>query len=616
MLGSLLAGLLLLGQTLAVVTSGATGNGVQVRLEIADLINDKTSWNIYLLALQQMQQASQSDQLSWYQLAGIHGRPQQSYDGVKGTASPQGPGYCTHVSNFFCTWHRPYMALYEQVLVSTAISVAQSFPAGANHDKYLAAAQKLRAPFWDWAKARSSSAFPSALTSPTATVTTPTGSQKINNPLYLYNFHPNPGNLYYQPFTYWNSTLRWPTSDSDENASSQQNLARSNVESWQPTLHDRLYTVLTQYPDYNQFSNEAWITDSNSQDSLESIHDVIHGAVGGTNYGHMSIIDVSAFDPVFFLHHCMVDRAFALWQAINPSSTFEQQTQSQGTYWYDSGYVSKINTPLKPFHQTSSGTFWTSQTVWDWTQFEYTYPELQSGWTASSVKTAVNKLYGSSTSTSSKKRSVFPGFSDISDLWKGHPLKNLRSRFPGAMPSPAISLAGTSSSVREYMINIRAQKNVLGQSYFIFFFLGEAPENSVEWGTASNLVGVNPVISLNMPQDEAAQKTPVLIGSAVPLNRALVKKHDSGELKSLSDDDVSAYLQKNLSWQVKASNGTILDASNIPNLLVSVASSEIEPATADDDFPKRKGAMSIHTAVTSGKGAGLCESELHLYKTG
>lgn len=76
MLRSLLASVLLLGQALAVVTSGATGNGVQTRLEITDLINDKTTWNIYLLALQGMQQQSQSNQLSYYQLSGE--QPQDS----------------------------------------------------------------------------------------------------------------------------------------------------------------------------------------------------------------------------------------------------------------------------------------------------------------------------------------------------------------------------------------------------------------------------------------------------------------------------------------------------------------------------------------------------------
>lgn len=191
-------------------------------------------------------------------------------------------------------------------------------------------------------------------------------------------------------------------------------------------------------------------------------------------------------------------------------------------------------------------------------------------------------------------------------------MRFLRSRFPGAMPD--ISLAGTSSSVREYVINIRAQKNALGQSYFLYFFLGNAPEDPSQWGTAENLVGANPIISLNMPQDQAAQKTPVIIGGSVPINRALYKQHDEGKLNILKDSDIQSYLQKNLQWKVQASNGTVLDESKIPNLLISVASAEVEPAKAEDQFPKRKGIMDLHIDITSGKGAGLCKTEASLYK--
>lgn len=39
--------------------------------------------------------------------------------------------------------------------------------------------------------------------------------------------------------------------------------------------------------------------------SVEGIHDEIHTIVG-TNGGHMSTIPVSAFDPIFWLHHTQV----------------------------------------------------------------------------------------------------------------------------------------------------------------------------------------------------------------------------------------------------------------------------------------------------------------------
>src|SRR6476620_2349469 len=45
-------------------------------------------------------------------------------------------------------------------------------------------------------------------------------------------------------------------------------------------------------------------------DRLESYHDEVHVWVGGD----MQDIPTAAFDPVFFAHHCMIDRVWYLWQ--------------------------------------------------------------------------------------------------------------------------------------------------------------------------------------------------------------------------------------------------------------------------------------------------------------
>jgi hypothetical protein len=54
--------------------------------------------------------------------------------------------------------------------------------------------------------------------------------------------------------------------------------------------------------DFRDFSNQ-----------LQDIHDEIHGWVGGD----MGSIGTSAFDPVFWAHHAMIDRAWYLWQLEN-----------------------------------------------------------------------------------------------------------------------------------------------------------------------------------------------------------------------------------------------------------------------------------------------------------
>jgi tyrosinase len=52
------------------------------------------------------------------------------------------------------------------------------------------------------------------------------------------------------------------------------------------------------------------------QTQLESIHDGIHVWVGGT----MGNITTAAYDPLFWAHHCMIDRLWYLWQLRHPGA--------------------------------------------------------------------------------------------------------------------------------------------------------------------------------------------------------------------------------------------------------------------------------------------------------
>jgi tyrosinase len=48
-------------------------------------------------------------------------------------------------------------------------------------------------------------------------------------------------------------------------------------------------------------------------DALEDLHDGVHAWTGGT----MGDVAYAAFDPVFWAHHCMIDRVWWLWQQEN-----------------------------------------------------------------------------------------------------------------------------------------------------------------------------------------------------------------------------------------------------------------------------------------------------------
>lgn len=49
---------------------------------------------------------------------------------------------------------------------------------------------------------------------------------------------------------------------------------------------------------------------------LRDFHDFMHGWTGGPD-GDMSNVDTAAYDPIFWSHHCMIDRIWHLWQIRN-----------------------------------------------------------------------------------------------------------------------------------------------------------------------------------------------------------------------------------------------------------------------------------------------------------
>src|SRR3954452_12410796 len=74
---------------------------------------------------------------------------------------------------------------------------------------------------------------------------------------------------------------------------------------------------------------------SSFRKSLERLlHDGVHGWVGDAwevvggiprDGGHMSFPAVSVNDPVFWLHHCNVDRIWSVWQRKVPNSRYRPQ---------------------------------------------------------------------------------------------------------------------------------------------------------------------------------------------------------------------------------------------------------------------------------------------------
>lgn len=97
-------------------------------------------------------------------------------------------------------------------------------------------------------------------------------------------------------------------------------------------LQQRLYNLFTNYDNFTEFGNEAWYYGNHpsNADSLESIHDLVHAITGQS--GHMTYLDYSGFDPLFWLHHTMIDRLFAMFQALHPDSYVQPMNAIEQTY--------------------------------------------------------------------------------------------------------------------------------------------------------------------------------------------------------------------------------------------------------------------------------------------
>jgi tyrosinase len=273
----------------------------------------------------------------------------------------------------------------------------------------------------------------------------------------------------------------------------------------------------------------------------------------------------------------MVDRAFALWQSLYPNSYVEPQKQSQSTFWYNTGSIQDVNSPLKPFHSDSNGNFWTSNSVRDLTAFGYTYPELINS-NPSSVRTSINNLYGSGNVKFLKAR-------DNTNINAN--ITNTNTTTP--IPS------------RLWQINVRSPKNVLNGSYFIDFFHGQpATEDPTTWPTDPSLIGSHAVISMQMPNMPVVTTT-----GAVPLNAALDDLCRRGSLSNLSEASVMSVLRDGLTWRVRMGDNQCVPIEWLPEMKVAVASVVVRPPRDVSEFPTFMGPWEVYPAVTNGKPGGL-----------
>jgi tyrosinase len=188
----------------------------------------------------------------------------------------------------FLPWHRGYMLTFEQYL----------------RDQNAA----LTLPYWDWTSpASQSSGVPKAFSDATQ-------ADGGANPL-LRSYINVPTAT--PPVTRW--TVRFPTSVTDPNLRL-------------PTSAE--VQQLLAEPDYATFAQ-----------GLQGIHDTVHGWTGGQQGdtpGDMALVDFAAFDPIFYSHHCMIDRIWARWQEINGVNNITPSLLQRPLRGFDNLTVSSV----------------------------------------------------------------------------------------------------------------------------------------------------------------------------------------------------------------------------------------------------------------------------------
>lgn len=251
-----------------------------------------------------MQDMDSADDLSWFQIAAIHGMPFNEWDGAGPKQGDRWLGYCPHgvcslkltgnaavftdrikKEGIFVSWHRPYVMLFEQELVRHAIEIAKSYPI-KQQAKYMSAARALRAPFWDGAV---DEALPAITVPTTLSVNLPSGDAvkkvDVKNPFQTYAFPKAALDKKYGGFPRNSKTIERC------NKAGQTFPDTANAKLKSLNLKSNLYAAYANTKTFEQF-----VATSDYGVGMEQCHNWIHNEA--TCRGSFAPSTISAFEPL------------------------------------------------------------------------------------------------------------------------------------------------------------------------------------------------------------------------------------------------------------------------------------------------------------------------------
>ncbi|KAI4209158.1 MAG: hypothetical protein LQ351_007874 [Letrouitia transgressa] len=320
--------------------------------------------------------------------------------------------------------------------------------------------------------------------------------------------------------------------------------------------------------------------------SLEYIHNIIHNGTGGLylsktdipespvgftglGIGHMSDPTVASFDPIFWLHHCNVDRLCALWQVLNWSMWFNNPSEGDPA----------SSDPLLPFHSDTQKSNWTSDKCRDWRNANYQYDDLK----------------GMPPGTPTPEYQA-----------------TLRSRIKALYPSTSAAVARSpgftlqNNTFHDYIINVVYDRYALnGKAYSILFYIGEPTVPFSAAKTDPHYLGSvytfgAPVLSAdgqttcdNCGRQKAAKK---LSKAQIPLTLPLIRRVQpistgafgipATPLGPLDPNAVERVLDVGLVWHFIELGGREADASEFPSTEIAVLRGEGQHPVEDHIMPR------------------------------
>ncbi|KAK4446173.1 hypothetical protein QBC34DRAFT_152132 [Podospora aff. communis PSN243] len=593
-----------------------------------------------LKSMQEQPVGSEDSKTSWFQLAGIHGFPRALWDNVgqqttantwdnnSKTFGSMG-GYCAHGVLTFGTWHRPYLALLEQTIYRNMRDIANKYTDSATKQRYLEATQKFRLPYFDYFRARGRGyqttsqdvrrdrivdpdaenrraqpddfgydfRIPDIFMAPEVTVLQQPDNKpvSIDNPLYTYKFSSQYGELVSRDkdalagFASTEMTIRCQSRNNPATPKKIHNdtQLRYNLNR---NVKDRVNMLLAfmNDPPYRQW--QAIATDSKlvggdftetrgegkyPSGSLEGLHNWFHGIIGFG--GHMGAPQFAAFDPIFWFHHCNIDRYFALWQAANPPDPSHPErwfpAKSAGTT-YDG------EKPLIPFYKTRTGvgqgTYWTSDDVRQTQALGYIYDdfsrlEAEGG----NVGRYMGKRYDWATrkpNSSDPTEATIPILEDQvkatfffkppSALQPAPERAALLAPPPEPAPAPPPLPLNEVEDIfdRDWYVDSKVKRMAANGSFTIYFFLSpkaELPDDDpFLYASSPYLVGMHHIFTSpregcdNCADAEAAGRLSV---NTTPITSSLLEYRENvadNGVDSLRPEHIKPFLQERLRWRV------------------------------------------------------------------